>query len=410
MQIALARWATLSAYSTYRYAIAWTTVLSVIATMGFHDTVLRYVPIYRSQKRPNLLLGLLKCSERTVLAAGVVIFGLGSGILQFGFSVPTPLRHALTAGLLMVPLSAFFRLQTESCRAVRQVTLAFLFPRVTRPLTIIGTAALLVHGLDIPLTGLLLVAVSAAPLLPIALVQRSFFRRLLSVDFSNSDSAQETRTWLHMAGPMLLVAIFVTLLQRTDLLVIGIMLDSDTVGPYYVASRTAASIGFILSAFNAVLAPRFSSLYEEEKMDELQNLVHRAMRWLFGLSFLAAVLLWGAGRWILGFFGAAFTEVWPLLVLLSASHLISAGIGPVGYLLNMTGHQKKGAYVFGTCAVLNILLNVIGVSFFGLRGAAIATVVSTLLWNLWLHQLVARHLSIRASIFSGLLPFSSSSQ
>jgi O-antigen/teichoic acid export membrane protein len=74
----------------------------------------------------------------------------------------------------------------------------------------------------------------------------------------------------------------------------------------------------------------------------------------------------------------------------------------VGYLLNMTGHHRVSARVYGVAALVNVAANVAGIWLFGLPGAALATMLSVVLWNVWLHRLVSRILDLHPSIVSVL--------
>ena len=86
------------------------------------------------------------------------------------------------------------------------------------------------------------------------------------------------------------------------------------------------------------------------------------------------------------------------LVALVLGQLVNVGAGSVGYLLIMTGHQIPCARVFFASAVVNVILNAIAIPRFGILGAAIATAFSMMLWNVWLHRLVVKHLNVRPSI------------
>ncbi len=103
---------------------------------------------------------------------------------------------------------------------------------------------------------------------------------------------------------------------------------------------------------------------------------------------------------ILGLFGAGFGVArWALLVLL-VGQLINAACGSVGYLLSMTGHQDDTARVYGITAVGNVALCYVGARWFGLTGAACATTLSMIVWNLWLYSLTHRRIGIHASVLS----------
>jgi len=50
--------------------------------------------------------------------------------------------------------------------------------------------------------------------------------------------------------------------------------------------------------------------------------------------------------------------------------------------------------------LLNLILNAILIPTIGIMGGAIATALTMALWNVWLHQLVVKHLGVQPSIIS----------
>jgi O-antigen/teichoic acid export membrane protein len=82
--------------------------------------------------------------------------------------------------------------------------------------------------------------------------------------------------------------------------------------------------------------------------------------------------------------------------------LMNAGLGPVGYLLNMTGRQGRTIPVLGCTAALNVALTVALVPFYGLAGAAFSSGACLVLWNGWLHRIVVKELGFSPSILGAL--------
>jgi O-antigen/teichoic acid export membrane protein len=66
--------------------------------------------------------------------------------------------------------------------------------------------------------------------------------------------------------------------------------------------------------------------------------------------------------------------------------------------MTMTNYQNQAAGVMAVSALVNVILNVVGIHVFGILGAAIATALSMALWNIWLYSLVVKKLGVRPSI------------
>lgn len=71
------------------------------------------------------------------------------------------------------------------------------------------------------------------------------------------------------------------------------------------------------------------------------------------------------------------------LFILLIGQLISVLCGSVLVLLNMTGNQWTVQTILVTAAILNIMLNAILIPNLGIEGAAWATTISTIFWNVW---------------------------
>ncbi|MBA7669784.1 hypothetical protein ES703_77918 [subsurface metagenome] len=107
-----------------------------------------------------------------------------------------------------------------------------------------------------------------------------------------------------------------------------------------------------------------------------------------------------AGGAIAGWvFGPEFTQSHTPLAILAVGQLVNAGMGSVGFLLNMTGHERDVARTLLITAGLNILLNLALIPPFGMAGAASATAVSLALWNFILYQLVKIRIGINSTAF-----------
>ena len=85
---------------------------------------------------------------------------------------------------------------------------------------------------------------------------------------------------------------------------------------------------------------------------------------------------------VLDFFGEEFTAGVAPLIVLAISQIINAICGPVMYLLNMTGKEKQARNIIIVASIINVALNLYFIPIYGLMGAAIATGVSTVVWNI----------------------------
>lgn len=163
------------------------------------------------------------------------------------------------------------------------------------------------------------------------------------------------------------------LLGETDRIMLGILSTAADVGVYNVAVLVSTQTVFFLTAVNSSFMPMIADLYHRNRHDQLHELFRTTTRWVFIFSVpLLIILLLFPGP-VLSIFGSDFTLAVPALMILSVAYFIDAGVGSVGYLLQMSDYHHVLAINNVIMAVLNIVLNFWLIQAYGLVGAAVAT-------------------------------------
>jgi O-antigen/teichoic acid export membrane protein len=197
-----------------------------------------------------------------------------------------------------------------------------------------------------------------------------------------SDSQEiSLRPLLKVAFPMLISTSMFMIMNWTDTLMIGYYLDEAEVGIYRLAFKVATLITFAQFAINSIAAPMFSSFKAQDDLAGLIKMTRNIgyMNLAISTPIFIAILIFPS--FVLDFFGEEFTAgVYPLIIL-AIGQIINALCGPVMYLLNMTGKEKQARNIIIVASVINVALNLYFIPLYGLMGAAIATGVSTVVWN-----------------------------
>jgi O-antigen/teichoic acid export membrane protein len=200
----------------------------------------------------------------------------------------------------------------------------------------------------------------------------------------------------------MLFDLFSIILRRADLLMVGALMTPADAGIYGAALKTTGQTIFLLTSVNAVIAPMLASMYAKENKAGLQRLLYLAVH----LSFWPALLFVGAlillSNFILGLFGPAFVAARTPMIILGVGQLFNAGTGVVVSLLIVTGYHNTATKVYGVSAALYILAAYVGILFWGLTGAAMATALIMAFWNIWLSALAWKKLGLHTSIFAAM--------
>ncbi|UYG06067.1 lipopolysaccharide biosynthesis protein [Halomonas sp. M4R1S46] len=179
-----------------------------------------------------------------------------------------------------------------------------------------------------------------------------------------------------------------------SVLIAGMLLSSADLGLFKSAERTALLINFILMVINAVLPPRFATLYRQGNFLGLNDLARKGV--LLGLALASPMLLVCllVPHWVFGLFGAEFTQGANLLRIIAVAQLVNVATGSVGFLLNMTGHEKLMRNIALSCNALGLALFFILIPLLGALGAALALAMVLVLQNLTALVFVWRKLGI----------------
>ncbi|MFB6271836.1 MAG: oligosaccharide flippase family protein [Salinibacter sp.] len=397
LHVVLARWMNAGGYGTYVFAISWTSFLAQFGKLGLPSAALRFVPEYRTNQESGLLSGFLQTSRGFILVGTSGLALLVSGVAHL---VPTG-NWALTpllVGFALTPLMGLFSFEREVLRALDRFGWSYAPNYVLRPLAIGLLAGGLYWGTGFvsPLSVLLC---TGAVLLALMLAQQWRIRSALNA-FSSA-MERRPRRWLRVALPLLLTSGSQLIVSKTDIFLIGILINSEEVGIYFAAMRTAQVVTFFTFAADAVAAPQISRLYHGEEGD-LQDTVSSLAHWYFWPTLIGALGLILLAEPILSLFGAEFTAGVPILMVLVIAFVVGAAMGPQLYLLNLTGHERTSAYIFGACATLNILLNFIGIYYYGVLGAAVATTTTLTIRSLWIRWRVVILTGITPSIWGAI--------
>jgi len=169
-------------------------------------------------------------------------------------------------------------------------------------------------------------------------------------------------------------------------------LSSSDVAFFASAQRTATLASFVLIAVNVVVAPKFAQAFAKGNQQEVNKLSLLSSRLMIALAVPVLAFMIFFPEFLMGLFGEEYKVAAPLLQILAVGQFINVITGSVGYLLNMTGHEKDMRNVVLFSGPLAIVLAFGLTSQFGLTGAAYATAISVASQNLLAVWMVKKRL------------------
>ena len=401
LQLYLARLLKVDEYGIYIYVLTWMNLLLLIVTHGWDTSTIRYVSEYTAKSKWDLLKGFLLVSKIFTLLSSLLVSGLVlSVVFILEDSLPEYMVSVFVFGCLLLPVNTLLQTTSASIQGMKRVVMSQLPQNMIRPVffAILLLAATFFRSSDLTASDTMLLNIVSGFLALIFSVL--VFRLIMPREISTVSAAYKTKKWFKTALPLLLVSGFIMLMNRLDILMLGAMSTTGEAGIYSVSSRIAELASFGLVVVNAVMAPMIADMYATKKQEELQTLVLQSV---LGISLLTLFLSSGViifGKEIINLFGEGFESGEMALYILIAGHFVNSMTGSVGFLMTMTGQQRAAATILGSVALINVILNLILIPLYGMEGAAYATAVSMMLWNVLMVMVVRKKVGVYPTVFS----------
>ena len=397
-QVLLARW--MGSFEYGIFVFVWVTMILVgnLSCLGFHTTVIRFIPEYRQRDRLAELRGILVASRLFVLfastslaAAGMLAMWLLSGFVEPYYLVPFLL------GMVCLPMMALSDVLQGISRAYSW-TLSALAPNyITRPiLMLVFMGGALIAGY--PPTAVTAVTAGILATYLTTLAQLVDVTARIDRRIPAGPRTVHFRQWFWISLPIFLVESFFFLLTNADVLMVGFFLPPEDVAVYFATVKTLALVHFVYFAVKAGVAQRYAEFTHSDPA-RLATFARETVSWTFWPSLFMAVVVVALGKPMLMLFGPGFDSGYPLLFALVAGVVARAAVGPAESLLTMTGNQNICAAVYAVTLVLNVTLSILLIPHLGLWGAAIATAASMVFEAATLSFTVWRRLGIVMAIF-----------
>jgi O-antigen/teichoic acid export membrane protein len=215
-------------------------------------------------------------------------------------------------------------------------------------------------------------------------------RRVLPSQVRPTVAQSRTREWLRLAIPLGLLSSIAVVLTQIDIILLGLLRNSTQVGLYSTSTRVASFVGIAEFAVNAAYLPVVARLFAANRIDRLRTGAPMVTLGAVLLSSVLAAPLIAFAPQVLRLFGSSFGSGAFILRVLCVTFLISAVAGQNGALLTMTKHVRPVMIGSGLALVTNIGLNLILIPLQAARGAAIAWLLSVIVWNGFLSLQVRR--------------------
>ena len=193
---------------------------------------------------------------------------------------------------------------------------------------------------------------------------------------------QSTKELLRTASPLFLSGFLMYLLNWTSIIVLGLIVDEKQLGIYNIAFKIANLGMLIIVSISTIITPKIAQQYGENNFTELKKTIQNATRLIAILTIPVVVLVVIFNQMILSFFSNEAIVGGNALIIMILGVLINAMAGNGDQILNMTNNQNILRNITLVCFLANVVMCVILIHFFGILGAAFASLFTNLLLNI----------------------------
>jgi O-antigen/teichoic acid export membrane protein len=366
------------------------TVLSIFFRLGLDNVILRFLSAHGTDAfaQEKLNRGLLWIAT-AVIPATLLAMTFSEQIATTIFNKPE-FEPVLFWMLPALPAMAIFMLLSFAFQAQHRVILTTIFQNLgISTLFIAGFGYLWFEQPDA------ISAVSAAHIYAVAAT--AIFIVAITLWFSQKNVSFSLKGYrdpelTHASMNLWTASIMSVAVQWSGILIAGVMLPAEDVALLTAAQRTAMLTSFVLMVVNMVVAPRYARLWKEGNIERIQYLAKWSTRGMIAMVLPIVTVMMVCPEKVMGLFGEGFEDAVILLMILAVGQFVNVATGSVGYLLNMSGHEKDFNRVALMTGPLTVVLAYSLIVKYGVSGAALATCIGTSVQNLAATILVKRRI------------------
>ena len=183
--------------------------------------------------------------------------------------------------------------------------------------------------------------------------------------------------------PLVFSGMIATILTQIDSFAIGYYNNAAQVGIYNTAVPIASLLGVIPSLLIPLFFPIITKEFSRNNKELIKGLTKQFGKWvfIFNLPFFI-IMIFFPGAIINLFFGPSYIAAENSLRLLSIGFLFYSIFIISENTLSMAGKTKIILLDITIASILNLVLNIIFVPKYGINGAALATMISYIVWGL----------------------------
>lgn len=386
-------------YGTYVHVFNWISVLTILALGGQDDMAISRLPRYNAENNLVQVGAMIRHTNIRVAAGSIIISGVFL-LLIFLFPIPTLSEYQshFLAASLAIYLSAFLSLNQMILQALNYIRSSQVIERLLKPFLFTvfiagaGWLSMAVDASRLILLTVINLAICALVLLWLVVKKTSLYFRNGTKHYKGAGLKTQTFYFLSISLLQLLTG-------KIGMLILPYFTDKSAIGIFNISARFSDLIIYPFFLLHTVL-PQLFARHHTADLSYKQKL-YTESTWIIMITSLPLLLVnILAGPWLLGYFGPAFTAGYPALIYMSVSNALFAVFGPANTILMMQGKEKLSAIALFVYVILLTVLSRILIPIQGVTGAALAMLISNVIYNILLSWYAKNHTGVVSPVFN----------
>ena len=396
LQFFLAKQMSIEEYGVYSFIMSLNIVLASFSIWGLDKHTIKSVSLDMAEGKGVqfnyiinvMLIVLINCS----LSIPIIYISLYYG-LHDSFSYILVFNSLF---LLLTTASAI--IASSVAKGTGNIILSEFYINLLRPLTVIILAIICVSFFDILESRLVIYfMIISYMLITIALL----FKHKGIIRTFDSIGKCEIHESLYKKGfPYLIMGVGLPYLSNIDILFVGLYMGSEDVAVYSIASKMVGLILIGLVSANMLIMPKLAVMYKNNQIRDMQNKVKANNLFIAIITMPCVIAIVFFGGYFLEFINPVYINATEVIEILLVGQIVNVLSGPVNIVCAMAGQQVVAAKVIFLTCVIQTFLCYISIPSYGIRGAAVANVVSTILLNIFLLKIIIERLNFNPSFAS----------
>jgi O-antigen/teichoic acid export membrane protein len=182
---------------------------------------------------------------------------------------------------------------------------------------------------------------------------------------------------------MALATIASIALRNIDILIIGIYSPLSSIAIYTIAVTIAGIVEAPSTALAKIADSKISNAFNVKNMEEIDEIYSKSTRILMFIGFLLFTLITTNLSDLLTFLPQKYREGETVIIIVSLSALFNMMTGINSSIIFYSNKHKQGTFLLVVLIISSIILNLLLIPKYGIIGAAIATSLNLLFFNLF---------------------------